>query len=203
MKKTLCVILLFCFVITTGCANMSESQKATAQGGLAGGAVGALIAKLSGGDENDIARAAVVGAAIGALVAYNLASRLEDERKALQGKENDLDARIAYARTVNTQTKKYNEELTADIDKIEESVKKGMAKKADLARMQKKLNEDIASVKTTLKELKEYRVTLISRNHPKAKADELDAQIQELQAHLESIENNALKFAQLKKRIRV
>jgi peptidoglycan hydrolase CwlO-like protein len=203
MKKTLCVIILFCFVITTGCAEMSKSQKATAQGGLAGGAVGALIAKLSGGDEKDIARAAFIGAAIGALVAYNLASRLEEERKSLEGKENDLDARIAYARSVNTQTKKYNEDLTADIDKIEESVQKGMAKKADLTRMQNKLNEDIASVNTTLKELKEYRVTLISKNHPKAKVDELDAQIQELQAHLESIENNALKFAQLKKRIKV
>ncbi len=203
MKKTLCVMILFCFAITTGCANMSQSQKATAQGGLAGGAVGALIAKLSGGDEKDIARAAVVGAAIGALVAYNLASRLEEERKALEGKENNLDARIAYARTVNTQTKKYNDDLTADIDKIEESVQKGMAKKADLTRMQNKLNEDIASVNTTLKELEEYRVTLISKNHPKAKVHELDAQIQELQAHLQSIEKNALKFAQLKKRIKV
>ena len=203
MKKALCVILIFCFAITTGCANMSKSQKATAQGGLAGAALGALIAKVSGGDDNDVARAAVIGGLLGALISYNLAKRLENERKALEGKENNLDARIAYAQSVNSQTKKYNEKLTADIGKIEDSVKKGAAKKKDITRIQNQLNEDIGSVNTALKDLKEYRETLISENHPKAKLDELDKQIQELQAHLANIEDNALKLAQLKKRIKV
>lgn len=203
MKKALCVTIILCFAMASGCKTMSNTQKSTLQGGAIGAILGATVAKVAGEDEKGIALGAALGATIGGLLAYNLAKRLDNERKALEGRENNLDARIAYARSVNIQTKEYNEELKSNIDKITVSIEKGVAKKEDFKRIQDKLNEDIEGVNTALNELRQYRKTLVNGKHPKAKVDNLDVQIQELQAHLGNIEDNARKLAQLKKRIKV
>lgn len=182
---------------------MSNRHKAALQSAVAAAVVAGFIAKQSGAEDKEVAAAALIAGLIAYLVAYKLAQGLEEERKKLEGKENDLDARIAYARSVNTQTRQYNEELTANINKIETSVQEGTVKKQDLTRIQNNLNKDIKGVNTALTELKEYRETLVSQKHPQPKIDDLDMQIQEMQAHLESIEDNARKLAQLKKRIKV
>lgn len=201
MRRTINGIVLVCFLVTTGCA-LNKTQKASLEGGAIGAAVGAGIGQLLGKDTESTVVGASIGAAVGAALAYNYAAKLDNERKKLAGRENDLDARISYAQAVNEETRKYNQKLTADINTIEASVNEGKVKKHDLAKVQAKLKQDIKSVNTALVDLKAYRQRLKREEHPKQKVNHLDHQIESLQTQLAILESNTEKLARLNRRVK-
>lgn len=65
----------------TGCANMSEREKGTAQGAAIGAAAGAVLSSATGGRAGT---GAVVGAGIGAVAGNLWTKRMEDKKRAME-----------------------------------------------------------------------------------------------------------------------
>jgi len=100
MKKI--VALAIVVTLLGGCA--TTDQQAKTEGTVAGAGIGALlgagIGALAGGGKG-AAIGAGVGALVGGVAGYSYANTVVKRRQVLQGKENDLDARISYAQGVN------------------------------------------------------------------------------------------------------
>ncbi len=73
-------VLLSAAVVATGCAQMSERERGTAQGAGAGAVAGAVIGGVTGGNAG---RGAVIGGALGAVAGNLWSKRLDDKRRAL------------------------------------------------------------------------------------------------------------------------
>lgn len=73
-------------LVTTGCANMSETQRGTATGAGVGAVAGAVIgAATAGGNRSRSATTgAAVGAGVGALGGYIWSKRMEEQRQKMQ-----------------------------------------------------------------------------------------------------------------------
>lgn len=67
----------------TGCANMSETERGTAQGAGIGAGIGALIGVATGGHKNAIGGAAL-GGVIGAVAGNVWSSRMENQRRQME-----------------------------------------------------------------------------------------------------------------------
>ena len=127
MKLLATGIVILCFV--TGCSTPSQRAKAEGVlgGGLVGAGLGAAIGFAVGGP-----RGAMIGAAIGAgtgsVVGYSYADNVTKRHKELAGRENDLDARIEFARGVNEDTEEYNRRLQEDLRQSEAKIDQLKAK---------------------------------------------------------------------------
>lgn len=77
----LSVAVLAAAALATGCANMSEREKGTAQGAAIGAAAGAVLSSATGGRAGT---GAVVGGAIGAVAGNLWSKRMEDKRRAME-----------------------------------------------------------------------------------------------------------------------
>ncbi|BBO81627.1 hypothetical protein DSCO28_21930 [Desulfosarcina ovata subsp. sediminis] len=180
----------------------TNTQKATLEGTVIGAAGGALLGQIFGKDTESTLIGAAAGAAVGGLLAYNLASDLDSEKKVLEGREKDLDARIQYATAVNEKTQQYNAELNAKIETIQADVDAGKVKKTDLDKLNTKIKADQKRLNSELSALKDYRDGLSNGHHPQQKIEALDSQISSLQAQLDSLQNNVQKMASLSRRVK-
>jgi len=72
--------LLTAALLSTGCENMSDRQRGTAQGAGAGAVAGAVLGSVGGGNAG---RGAVLGGALGAVAGNLWSKHLEDKRDAL------------------------------------------------------------------------------------------------------------------------
>jgi ABC-type Fe3+ transport system substrate-binding protein len=63
----------------SGCANMSETQRGTAQGAGIGAGLGALLGAATGGSKG-AAQGAVLGGAVGAGGGYLWSKKMQDQR---------------------------------------------------------------------------------------------------------------------------
>ena len=118
-----CCFVSIASIMVTGCA--THAGQAGLQCGLGGAAVGYLACKLAGGSDKDCAAVGVGTGVAGAIACSMYVKNLDSRRKALEGKENDLDAQIAYVQGLNSDTQTLNGELskrvaniTADTDKV-------------------------------------------------------------------------------------
>jgi outer membrane protein OmpA-like peptidoglycan-associated protein len=84
----------------TGCANMSERQKGTAQGAAVGAAAGAVLSSATGGKAGT---GAVLGGTIGAVAGNLWTKRMEDKRQAME--QATQGTGIAVARTPSNELK--------------------------------------------------------------------------------------------------
>lgn len=199
-------MVVVCIGVTTGCVmeGVDNVKKSTIQGADSGAMVGSAVGGAVGNDGIiGSAVGTVVGGAIGGMLAYDLAQKLDTEKKVLEGKEMDLDTRIQYAQTVNRETKTYNDKMKADLKNIEDSINKEKADKKRLESTQEKLKKDVERVNLELAELQDYRKSLNDDTNPKEKLKSLDIQIQELQGNLAALEDNTQMLASLNKRIKV
>lgn len=105
--------------VTAGCA--TTTQTAGLECGLGGAGASYLACKLAGGTD---ARCAEIGAAVGvggALACSLYARHLEERRKELAGKENDLDAQIRYVQGLNADTRQLNADLAQRVASVTRS----------------------------------------------------------------------------------
>ena len=105
--------------MTAGCATTTGT--AGLECGLGGAGAGYLACKLAGGTD---AHCAEIGAAVGAggaLACSVYARHLEQRRKELEGKENDLDAQIRYVQGLNADTQQLNADLAQRVASITRS----------------------------------------------------------------------------------
>ncbi|MDE2051594.1 MAG: hypothetical protein KGJ72_11305 [Gammaproteobacteria bacterium] len=122
--------LTCCFVgwvIATmaGCATTTGT--AGLECGLGGAGASYLACKLAHGSD---ARCAEVGALVGAggaLACSLYARHLEERRKELAGKENDLDAQIRYVQGLNADTRQLNTDLAQRVASVTQSTDKVVA----------------------------------------------------------------------------
>ncbi|QPF73339.1 OmpA family protein [Roseateles sp. DAIF2] len=73
--------LLAAALLASGCANMSERERGTAQGAGIGAVAGAVIGSATGGKAG---QSALIGGAIGAVAGNLWSKHLEDKRRALE-----------------------------------------------------------------------------------------------------------------------
>lgn len=97
-----------------GCATQQQTSSLECGVGAAV-VVGGLCKALGGSDQNCTAMAAL-GGGIGGAACYSYAGRLEKRRQQLAGREQDLDARLAYVRGLNEDGQQLNTELQARVD---------------------------------------------------------------------------------------
>ncbi len=203
MKKFITIILVACLLPAAGCSGISPQGTSAVEGAALGGAVGALLGQAIGKDTESTVAGAAIGAAIGGAVAYGMAKRLDREKAMLAGRENDIDARIAYAQAVNEETANYNRKLTADLEGMETELAEGRLKKAQVAQINERIMNDKARLDSELAELQAFRGRLAAENTSPSKVSELDLQIRTLEEQLAGLETNIEKLADISQRVRV
>ena len=98
--RTAALTLAASAVFVTGCADMSERQKGTAQGAGIGAVAGAVISSVTGGRA---ATGAVIGGALGAVGGNLWSKRMEDRRMAME--QATRGTNVEVTRTEDNQLK--------------------------------------------------------------------------------------------------
>jgi len=83
MKKLALSALICTTLITTGCANMSETQNGTAKGAGIGAVAGAALGALTGGSKGAL-KGAALGGAVGAGGGYLWSKKMQDQKAAME-----------------------------------------------------------------------------------------------------------------------
>ncbi|WP_107796409.1 OmpA family protein [Nitrosomonas aestuarii] len=82
LKKFIPVLLMV--IMVAGCANMTQSQRSTAQGTAAGTGIGAAAGAVIGAIAGDPALGAGIGAGVGAIGGYIWSSRMEKQKQQME-----------------------------------------------------------------------------------------------------------------------
>jgi len=98
--RPLTAVLVVAAALATGCANMSERERGTAQGAGIGAAAGAVLGGVTGGR---VGTGAVIGAAAGAVAGNLWSKRMEDRRHALE--QATRGTSVEVSRTADNQLK--------------------------------------------------------------------------------------------------
>jgi len=91
---------LLATLLVSGCADMSERERGTAQGAGIGAAAGAVISGVTGGR---VGTGAVIGGAVGAVAGNLWSKRMEDRRQALE--QATRGTNVEVSRTADNQLK--------------------------------------------------------------------------------------------------
>ncbi|MGH8545017.1 MAG: YMGG-like glycine zipper-containing protein [Gammaproteobacteria bacterium] len=208
MKRLITVILVA--FLAAGCA--TPNQQAHTEGTAAGAGIGALIGAGLGaafGGGRGAAIGAGVGALLGSIAGYSYADNIAKRRSDLAGKENDLDARIAFAHGVNEDTQKYNGQLASEINDSAAKVNTLAAQYknqqitqqqlvAERQNMSKKVQEaenQLQLANEQLDDLKRFR------SQQTGPSDALDIEITRLEGQLAQLKTNTTTLASLSQRI--
>lgn len=196
-------------VLLAGCATTEQraQTEGTAAGVGIGAALGAGIGALIGGEKGAIIGAGAGGLA-GAGIGYSYANRVTNRHKQLVGKENNLDAQISYARSLNDDTKRYNAQLKKEVDALEPKVDALVARVERNEIDSKSLQKEKLALNNKLKEARENEV-VAQREHQRlqkfraqhGQSDQLDAEIRTLEATLVELKKQTNALAALNQRI--
>jgi hypothetical protein len=202
------VVLAVCL---SSCATQSDKARSEGStvGAGAGAATGAAIGAILGRNRKSALIGAALGALVGAISGYVYADQIAKRHEELAGKENDLDARIAFARGVNEDTRDYNARLQQEVRDLAPKVAELAAKKKrqeitgqELAREKQALSTKISIANNQLtvgqKELQELKRF---RSGQKKTSEALDAEIKALEQNLAQMKTNTTALASLNQRI--
>jgi len=81
--RTLTITVLAASIALAGCANMSQTERGTAQGAGIGAGIGAVLGGATGG-RNNIAGGAAIGGILGAVAGNVWSSRLENQKRQME-----------------------------------------------------------------------------------------------------------------------
>ena len=204
------VPLLVLVVLLTGCATQGDQARAegTGIGAGVGAAVGAGLGYLMGGSQGALIGAGV-GAVVGGTSGYVYADQVAKRHEMLKGKEHDVDARIAFAEAVNSDTRQYNQRLQKEVADLEPKIATLEARvktqqvtqqeldrqKQDLARKIADANKQLSAGQQELEGLRNFRAR---QSSPSPK---LDAQISALEANLKEMKVHTASLASQSARI--
>ncbi|CAN5721756.1 hypothetical protein BH18PSE1_BH18PSE1_11280 [soil metagenome] len=208
MKRLITVVLIA--FLAAGCA--TQSQQARTEGTAAGAGIGALIGA-GFGAAFDGARGAAIGAGVGALLGsiagYSYADNIAKRRSDLAGKENELDARVAFAHGVTGDTQKYNEQLASEINDSATKVntlaaqyknqqitqQQLVAERQDMGKKVQNAENQLKLADEQLDDLKRFR------SKQTGPSDPLDIEITRLEGQLAQLKTNTTTLASLSERI--
>jgi hypothetical protein len=189
----------------TSSIGLTDVQRATLEGGVTLGALGAIAGNLIGKDTKSTVIGAGAGLIIGSLGANWYARKVAARTEELKKQEKDLDARIQYARGVNSDARLYInnlekqlEEANSKIEDLRIKQKQNKISKEELKKERTILADKIkvaednkALLKAQLDELKKYR------HDNNVKSGQLDKEIASLQNELDEVEELTLKLASI------
>lgn len=201
MKRFMILAVTLFFI--AGCATKGQQARTEGAGvGAAGGAIGGALIGYLIGDEKGAAIGAGVGALVGGLAGYSYADNIANRRQELAGRENDLNARIKYARGVNQDTQECNHRLEKEIEAQVAKVNQQQITQQELEKERQALNrkvqvanDQLALAEKELQKLKGFQFQQTQRS------DELDTEIADLEQSLAELRRNTSKLASLKQRI--
>ena len=209
MKRLIALTVVGLFL--TSCA--TQSDQARTEGTLAGAGIGAVVGAGVGYLIGGSGTAAGIGAAIGALSGgvggYVYADRIAKRHEELAGKENDLDARVAFARGVNDDTLEYNARLKKEVNELEPKITELAAKKKNQEITQRELEKEKQALATRVKDANKQVVVGQDqladlkkfRSEQKKTSKELDEEIKTLEQSLAQMKSNTSALASLNLRI--
>lgn len=189
-----------------GSCPQAKSSGSSKMAGLQACAIGGLaMTALCAAAGKDIEKCLALGAitcAITGTIGYQYGKRLEERRKVLQGKEQDLCARLQYARALNSDTEEFNNglqkevaQLTEQTDKLVPQIRAGKVSQQEIAKSKNAINErvevtqqNVARAEAELQGLKQFRTS----SSPSA---DLDAEITKLQGLLARAQGNTTALA--------
>ena len=154
MQKVKVLILIMALTLS-GCAGMSDSNRTRAEGAgvgaAAGTAIGALLGQIIGGDTGSTLVGAAIGGAIGGAAGLAYGDHVAKQKEKYASQEDWLDACIASAEKVNSETRTYNEKLAADLKSLKKEVadlnkgyKKKKVEKSALVAKKKAIDDRLA-----------------------------------------------------------
>jgi hypothetical protein len=139
---------LLASIVLVGCA--TPQQQSSLECGLGAAVGGYALCKLFGNSDRHCAQFAAGAGAVGAVACYTYANRLEKRRQELAGKEQNLDAQLAYVRGLNEDGQQLNKELrgrvevaTKRVNDLQVQIAKGGVKADVLAKERKQLDEEV------------------------------------------------------------
>ncbi len=204
------IVLFLVGSLVTGCA--TKDQQATAEGVGAGAGIGALlgagIGALAGGGKG-AAIGAGIGAALGAASGYAYADHVKQRNAQLAGKEHNLDAQIAYAKSANEDIVKANSQLQKEVADSEQHVNELAAKVQSHQITQAKLQDERNKLSAKVKNA-ENQLQLASADLGKLKtlraqqtqsSPELDTQITTLEGQVAQLRNYTNTLASQQQRL--
>jgi hypothetical protein len=209
MKRLIALAVVVLFI--TSCA--TQSDQARTEGTLIGAGLGAAIGAGLGYAIGGSGTAAGIGAAVGALAGgaggYVYADRIARRHEELAGKENDLDARITFARGVNEDTQEYNARLQKEVNELEPKITELAAKKKNQEVTQRELEKEKQALATRVKDANkqlalgqdELQGLKKFRSEQKKTSKELDQEIKTLEQSLAQMKSSTSALASLNQRI--
>ncbi|MDE3012099.1 MAG: hypothetical protein KGI67_14540 [Pseudomonadota bacterium] len=207
MKLHKCLVPALLTAVLAACA--------TAQGtsGVECGVGGALatvaLCKAFGGSDKHCAELAILVGGAGGALCYSYAQNIQQRRAALAGKENDLDARIAYLHGLNHDTEELNRQLaervkviTASTDDAVAALRKGQTSQAQLAEQRRQLDAQVSGAQTQVAAAQqELQSAQAFRARQPAPAPALDSEIARLEGLLADAQRKTTALAAQRQRI--
>jgi len=127
MKRLLACVLVvsmaFGSVMMNGCTNIKDDRtrtqtEGTLVGAGAGAAVGAGIGALAGGGRGALI-GALIGTVVGGVAGYGVGTHIANKKEEYASQEDWLDACLQDAHQKNEQLKQHNENLRAEIKRLD------------------------------------------------------------------------------------
>ena len=215
MKRcALVVVVLFTLSTLSGCANIKDdSTRTKTEGTLIGGSIGAVIGGAIGyavGGKKGLLVGAAAGAAAGGGAGFAYGNHVAGQKAQYAKEEEWLDACITQARAANQEIVTFNQNLTKEIEKIQQETvalkKKKKNAKTRQAKLQARQNEVDSMLAATNKKLELARNELGAQQHAveEAKKSEqsdfavtLDGEVENLKTNIAELEKRTKDLASL------
>ena len=206
MKRIAAISITTVYLLTmSGCSgkNMDDSTRTKTEGTAVGAAVGGIIGALIGDEKG-----ALIGAAVGATAGYVYGSHVAQEKEKYASQEDWLDACIASAKKVNSETKAYNDKLAnelktmrAETDRLAKLYEQKKIEKAEMIAQKKKIDAKLEESKEKLAraefELENQQLVLddVKKNGSKEDIANVDSEIEKLKREIETLKKNTEELA--------
>ena len=212
-RHYLMIPLLAASLLTSGCASMDDQGRTRTEGTTAGAVIGGLIG-YAVGDE----RGAAIGAALGAGAGYAIGNEVAKRKQAYASTEDFLDGEIAHVQQFNQTTVAYNEQVRAEITRLEAETDRMQARVAsgEMARdelqaerkaIARRLDKSEAMEKALVHELEVQQRILAEESGDRPEDDpylaQLTAEVEELQRNLNQLRDDSAQLASIDERLSV
>ena len=215
-KRIIALIILSVFLVQiSGCAGIQNDGDRTRAEGAAvgaggGAALGALIGQIFGGNTKATLFGAAIGAVVGLISGYLYGDHVAKQKERYAKEEDWLDDCLISARDVNEQIFSYNELLQQDIKYVKQQIEniegtftdmkirreKMLAVQTEVDN-QLKVAEETLNIARTEVEVQETVVSDARLSGQSDYADNLDLEIEKLQANIKALEARTEELASL------
>ena len=193
------------YIDYTSAIGLTDVQRATLEGGVTLGVLGAIAGSLIGKDSKSALIGAGTGLVIGSLGANWYAKKVAARTKELKKQDKDLDTRIQYARNVNSDAESYITNLKKQLEESKKKIEDMRIKQKHNQITEKELKEERTILASKIKVAKDNEVLLKAqldelkkyRQDQHIESEQLNKEIASLEKELAEVEELTLKLASI------